>query len=227
MNLIIALLIAILLTESTCLPILSKIVSKSIFTSTFVNHKTLLSESDYDSTTNTYQISSKNQIEYLLSSSNKIISKTIIMTSLLLFTPIIIENSNFISPHQYKESIIANADSTGKFSTKLTAKRRYLPRVIKNIPIFDELKLGKKSTDEMVKYFKSEDFSDLIRAMKLYGNSLKRGELPDDISRKTEKLADSLQLNGESYVKSVSNEKLVAAIDDFYQYIKFSEIHSK
>lgn len=39
--------------------------------------------------------------------------------------------------------LVSNADSTGKFSTKLTAKRRYKPRIVKALSEFQAISSGK------------------------------------------------------------------------------------
>ena len=82
--------------------------------------------------------------------------------------------------------IVAHADSTGKMSTKLTAKKRYLPRIVSGVAEFKAL--GKDLSPTTVASFLSDggdkSSSDkLVRAMNLFGLSLRKGETPDEISR--------------------------------------------
>ncbi|CAM9937663.1 unnamed protein product, partial [Choristocarpus tenellus] len=64
--------------------------------------------------------------------------------------------------------------STGKYSTKQTAKRRYLPRIIKAVTEFKQLKSDIASGSATA----SSDFfvttlPDAATAMDLYGSSMK------------------------------------------------------
>mmetsp|Transcript_28171 Transcript_28171/g.47382 ORF Transcript_28171/g.47382 Transcript_28171/m.47382 type:complete len:214 (-) Transcript_28171:180-821(-) len=89
----------------------------------------------------------------------------------------------------------AAADSTGKMSTKLTARKRYLPRIITGVQLFDDLaKTPSKST---IDTFIADELPGLNRAMNLYGASLRKGEVPDEISRQAELLT-------EKFVKEVT-----------------------
>jgi hypothetical protein len=80
----------------------------------------------------------------------------------------------------------AAADSTGKMSTKLTARKRYLPRIKTGVTQFSALQ--EAPTAEGIKAFVEGELPGLKRAMNLYGASLRKGEVPDEISRDAEKL---------------------------------------
>jgi hypothetical protein len=118
----------------------------------------------------------------------------------------------------------ANADSTGKYSTKLTARRRYRPRIVNAIPVFQDISQSKMNLDASKEYVTSEMFDDLVRAMRLYGVSLRKGELLDDVSRKIDKIVDSFESNCKSFAKSVSKETLNTCVADFNEYVKFTEV---
>lgn len=75
--------------------------------------------------------------------------------------------------------------STGKYSTKQTAKKRYLPRVRKGVKQFVELE---KALDkpEAVQAFNQFVDDNLGSALSLFGASTRVGELPDKGSRTVE-----------------------------------------
>ncbi len=73
---------------------------------------------------------------------------------------------------------IVHADSTGKFSTKLTARKRYLPRIISGV---SDLRKALKSPVSSIASFNTDSLPSLLRAMNLYGASLRKGEAPDEI----------------------------------------------
>ena len=124
--------------------------------------------------------------------------------------------------------VVAHADSTGKMSTKLTAKKRYLPRIVSGVAEFKAL--GKDLTPAAVATYLSEggDKSSgdkLVRAMNLFGLSLRKGETPDEISRTAEKLTTSFEteINKLSKSKDLSAQyKSAAAVLD--QYLEFAKI---
>ena len=82
---------------------------------------------------------------------------------------------------------VAQADSTGKFSTKLTARKRYLPRINTGVTEFKAL-TQTKAPNAGVATFVDTTLPNLERAMSLYGASLRKGETPDDISRNADRL---------------------------------------
>lgn len=73
------------------------------------------------------------------------------------------------------------ADSTGKFSSKRTAKNRYVPRIKKGVAA---LQAGDSEAF-------AATLDDMVSAMKLYGQANRRGELPDKISQRLEALAEA------------------------------------
>eukprot|EP00960_Hanusia_phi_P037836 753143-Hanusia_phi.AAC.4 len=83
----------------------------------------------------------------------------------------------------------AFADSTGKFSSKRTAKNRYVPRVKKGLEIIDGIESGVATFDQLL-----EIESDMVNAMKLYGDAQKKSEVPDKISIRLNKDADAFSL---------------------------------
>lgn len=81
------------------------------------------------------------------------------------------------------------ADSTGKYSTKQTAKKRYLPRVRKGVALFAAL--GKTlDKPETIQAYNQYVQDNLATAMALYGSSTRIGELPDPKSRTVDKEAE-------------------------------------
>jgi hypothetical protein len=109
-------------------------------------------------------------------------------------------------------------------STKLTARKRYLPRIVNAANKLTQLKLNTQSTAEAVTYFTSEEYTDLLRAMNLYGFSLRKGEAPDEISRKEEQLTQSFANSCSAFVASKTTSDLNICLDDFDAYKSFSKI---
>mmetsp|Transcript_34417 Transcript_34417/g.44201 ORF Transcript_34417/g.44201 Transcript_34417/m.44201 type:complete len:215 (-) Transcript_34417:450-1094(-) len=78
----------------------------------------------------------------------------------------------------------ALADSTGKFSSKATARKRYLPRITAGIATFKTLKQPLAEGNwEPIENFLGEPADDLLTAMSLYASASKKGEYPDADSR--------------------------------------------
>eukprot|EP00752_Nemacystus_decipiens_P011341 g10078.t1 len=96
------------------------------------------------------------------------------------------------------------ADSTGKYSSKATARKRYLPRITKLVSAFQRLKKDIASGSATPK---SEFFVDLLpdslSAMDLYGSSMKKGETPDSKSRALQQLAQDFGSQCNSIAKSL------------------------
>ena len=115
----------------------------------------------------------------------------------------------------------SHADSTGKLSTKLTAKRRYLPRIQAGVVSFNKV----KSFDDFL-LFEKDEFPAFQRALGLYGASLRRGELPDEISReaemKTEAVGKAVQRLKSSGKDSFDSglKAVRTAIDDYLDFAK-------
>lgn len=152
--------------------------------------------------------------------------KKIVATSVIVsFSQFVVDVDNLtFSPISQ-----VHADSTGKFSTKLTAKRRYYPRIVNAIPIFKDIENNKKTPAEIKSYIESESFADLSRAFTLYGASLRKGELPDDVSRATEKLSEAFSRDCTKYASSSGNTEtlLKSCVKDFNDYVSFAGIEGK
>eukprot|EP00981_Chlorochromonas_danica_P011395 scaffold3994_cov179-Ochromonas_danica.AAC.1 len=121
-------------------------------------------------------------------------------------------------------AVVVHADSTGKFSTKLTAKRRYLPRIEQGRKTFNELLATKPADRVAISSFISNDLDKLEKAMILYGDSLRRGELPDEISRNAEGLAHTFaqslrQINQNSDLDASLKEAKLA-FDNYLAFVK-------
>ncbi|CAM9454178.1 unnamed protein product [Pylaiella littoralis] len=101
----------------------------------------------------------------------------------------------------------ALADSTGKYSSKATARKRYLPRIVKMVNAFQLLK---KDIDSGSAVAKSEFFADIlpdsVAAMDLYGSSMKKGETPDSKSRALQQLAQDFGSTCNSIAKSLGKK---------------------
>ncbi|CAM9803082.1 unnamed protein product [Ectocarpus sp. 6 AP-2014] len=82
------------------------------------------------------------------------------------------------------------ADSTGKYSSKATARKRYLPRIVKLVKAFQTLKkdIASGSASPKSEFF-VDVLADSVSAMDLYGSSMKKGETPDSKSRALQQLA--------------------------------------
>ena len=117
------------------------------------------------------------------------------------------------------------ADSTGKMSTKLTAKRRYIPRIKNGVLQFNNA----AKDNSLWKVFVNDELPPLKRAMGLYGASLRKGEVPDEISRQADLLSNSF---ASTVVKlsSISDpaeirlniESSRAALDAYLSFAKLS-----
>ena len=112
---------------------------------------------------------------------------------------------------------IVNADSTGKMSTKLTARKRYLPRIISGVKEYKDVINNKKDID----LFKKDELPSFIRAMTLYGASLRKGEVPDAISREAEKITNDFN---DCVIKN--NNQCIELLDEYLKFSKLSESSS-
>ncbi|CAM9457527.1 unnamed protein product [Chrysoparadoxa australica] len=80
----------------------------------------------------------------------------------------------------------AVADSTGKLSTKLTAKRRYVPRINAAVTEFQSIEgvIAKDPKEwKPAKDFVAVTVPDVASALNLLGSSFKNGEYPDATSK--------------------------------------------
>lgn len=120
----------------------------------------------------------------------------------------------------------AQADSTGKLSTKLTARRRYRPRILEAIPLFQDFANGKVSVEEAQSYLSSEKYQELVRGLRLYGLSLRKGEMLDEISRTVEKITDTFVKDCDAFTSKQKSdlEQLKMIGKDFDDYVKYTEV---
>eukprot|EP00802_Teleaulax_amphioxeia_P029551 Tamp_31697.p1 GENE.Tamp_31697~~Tamp_31697.p1 ORF type:complete len:189 (+),score=41.67 Tamp_31697:31-597(+) len=102
---------------------------------------------------------------------------------------------------------LAGADSTGKFSSKRTAKNRYVPRIKKGIAAFEQLESGGDGAAFQA------TLDDMTSAMKLYGQANRRGELPDKISNRLEADADAFAKAAKSGDKAATR----TALDKYFE----------
>ena len=125
----------------------------------------------------------------------------------------------------------AHADSTGKFSTKLTARKRYYPRIVEGVKQFNSIATLK---DNGINPFSEEEnIAKFKRALSLYGASLRKGEVPDEISRQAEEKTASFIGELEKLSKSgskMSDDKikvLRVALDDYLSFAKLEPSSSQ
>jgi hypothetical protein len=115
----------------------------------------------------------------------------------------------------------ARADSTGKFSSKLTARKRYYPRIVEGVKEFNAVVDNKESIGTFVE---KENIDKFKRALNLYGASLRKGEVPDEISRTAEKLTATFIAEVDKLDKSSNTVEQLAkcrvALDEYLAYSK-------
>ena len=160
------------------------------------------------------------------------LSKRDLATIALLITPppLLIETSFYLNPLLYQSTVVVNADSTGKFSTKLPARKRYLPRIIQGVNEFREMSKSPKSPSADL-FFKGKGdekagYDSFIRASSLYGASLRKGEVPDAISRQADDLVQIMKKKLDIVAKTRSVldfEKTKMSINDFLLFCKIEE----
>ncbi|CAM9834636.1 unnamed protein product [Ectocarpus fasciculatus] len=99
------------------------------------------------------------------------------------------------------------ADSTGKYSSKATARKRYLPRIVKLVNAFQALKkdIATGSASPKSEFF-VDVLADSVSAMDLYGSSMKKGETPDSKSRALQQLAQDFGSTCNSIGKSLGKK---------------------
>ena len=115
----------------------------------------------------------------------------------------------------------ARADSTGKFSSKLTARKRYYPRIVEGVKEFNAVVDNKESIGTFIE---KENIDKFKRALNLYGASLRKGEVPDEISRTAEKLTATFISEVDKLDKSSNTVEQLAkcrkALDEYLTYSK-------
>lgn len=113
-------------------------------------------------------------------------------------------------------------------STKLTAKKRYLPRIVEGYKKFQSLLVADDNTSspvDKIKVFATDDLPGLKRAMSLYGASLRKGEVPDEISREAEQLTLVFEAACQKLPTSKSIETDYTLADNaFKSYLSFAKI---
>mmetsp|Transcript_6115 Transcript_6115/g.9747 ORF Transcript_6115/g.9747 Transcript_6115/m.9747 type:complete len:202 (+) Transcript_6115:75-680(+) len=109
---------------------------------------------------------------------------------------------------------LASADSTGKFSSKRTAKNRYVPRIKKGIEAFAAVEAGTGSVEAFL-----EIEEDMVGAMKLYGQAQKRNEVPDKISMRLEKDADVFGEASKKLAKGGDIAEARALLDKYFEHL--------
>jgi hypothetical protein len=123
--------------------------------------------------------------------------------------------------HTYVAPTIA--DSTGKMSTKLTARKRYLPRIEIGVEQFNKI-----SSPEEFRVFAQDDFPGFKRALSLFGASLRKNEVPDEISRtaeeKTEVIAKIVEKTSSSGAKESFSDNLKAVREAIDEYLSFAKL---
>lgn len=108
-------------------------------------------------------------------------------------------------------------------STKLTARKRYLPRIVDGYKIFQEL-LSSPSVDN-IESFSKDELPGLKRAMNLYGASLRKGEVPDEISRQAEQLTSSFETSFLRLLQVKDPKSELLSVDAaFKAYLSFAKI---
>lgn len=107
----------------------------------------------------------------------------------------------------------------------MTAKRRYIPRIVEGNSRIESLLSN--PTEDNLDDFLTNEVPSLKRAMLLFGASLRRGETPDDTSRKAEALTESFVKSTESLKKSSAEKRKVqfeVMKTAFTEYLQFTKI---
>ncbi|EKX45111.1 hypothetical protein GUITHDRAFT_109155 [Guillardia theta CCMP2712] len=108
----------------------------------------------------------------------------------------------------------AFADSTGKFSSKRTAKNRYVPRVKKGLEIMDGIESGRATIEQLL-----EIEPDMVNAMKLYGDAQKKSEVPDKISIRLNKDAEAFSQAIKAAGSNADIAKVKASWQTYYDHL--------
>ena len=117
------------------------------------------------------------------------------------------------------------ADSTGKFSSKMTAKKRYLPRIQTGVAKFNEFINSDSGIDEFMTSGEGKSGLEKLKGgMDLYGQSLRRGEIPDEISRKATALTNAFVDSMEKLKKNKTEENRKNARKALDTYLDFAKL---
>lgn len=125
---------------------------------------------------------------------------------------------NFIRPEPTR------ADRTGKYSTKLTAKRRYLPRIGKGLrALHDANPQNAKDWSSVITAF-DERRSDFLSALKLFGTSyFAEGNRIGATEKALKHYVDDLSAASENLVRAANVGDLLAAKDAYFAAKKAAE----
>jgi len=128
-----------------------------------------------------------------------------------------------------REPVQVVADSTGKMSTKLTARKRYLPRITEGVALFNDVAANPTgaAADEFLVGGKESKAASLARAMALYGQSLRKGEVPDAISREAEALTKKFTVAIDKLATSRSPANIAEARKALDSYLDFASLPKK
>lgn len=123
---------------------------------------------------------------------------------------------------------VVHADSTGKLSTKLTARKRYLPRIAEGVKQFNALLRGDDTAVATFLLGEKPGYEGFVRAMNLFGASLRVGETPDKVSREAEKIVAAFNkemIKAASSKNAPNKDDLREAASLLKSYINFAEQH--
>jgi len=136
-----------------------------------------------------------------------------------MYAPMDVDGSRF-------NVVSVHADSTGKMSTKLTARKRYLPRITEGVKEFNDMANSPAGPagDSFLLGGKDSKVASLGRAMNLYGASLRKGEVPDAISREAEQLTAKFLTQAEVLTKSRSPADAAIARKALDTYLDFASL---
>lgn len=118
----------------------------------------------------------------------------------------------------------ARADRTGKYSTKLTAKRRYLPRIGKGLQALHDAdpQNGQDWSSVVTAYDKRR--SDFLSALKLFGTSyFAEGNRIGAIEKALKHCVDELSISSENLVRAANAGNLSAAKEAYLAAKKAAE----
>lgn len=110
-----------------------------------------------------------------------------------------------------------------QFSTKLTARKRYLPKIVAGLQTINAI--GDGASIQEVDSFVAEDLPKLERAMSLYGYSLRKGENPDDTSRTADLLTKAFVAEAKKLSTATDLKSQLQAMRSAYEnYLQFAKI---
>jgi hypothetical protein len=103
----------------------------------------------------------------------------------------------------------------------ISARKRYLPRIKDGVCEFKQINGDKTKASA----FATDTFPSMKRAMGLYGVSLRRGEVPDKISRKAEALTEDTVKEVDKLAQAGNiNDQLINIKNALNSYLTFSNL---